>query len=142
MGKFFVDGVFLSFSVGVHCDLLQGKKGNQAPFFPHMGCKHPSCICFPVASSAFLIEVSRRSFTECWQFFLGALQTESLPVHWTSNINRDGNSEAKTNVQNETAKTFFKASGVKKFIVQINFYHSLLAFQFPLSLYTNASFCL
>lgn len=80
-----------------------------------------------VARSAFPTEVSRRSCTRVLAVCLGALQTEAIPVHWTSNANKN-RSEAKTNAQNETTRTFLTASGVTKFIVQINFYCSLLAF--------------
>jgi hypothetical protein len=86
---------------------LQGKKSNQAPFSSPDGLYVSFLHVLLVASSAFLSEVNSRSFTECWQFVLGALQTKSLPVHWTSNTNKNGNSETKSNVQNETAKTFF-----------------------------------
>lgn len=55
-----------------------GKKRQPSTFFSPYGLQASFLHMLSVASSAFLIEVSRRSFTECWQFLLGALQTESL----------------------------------------------------------------
>lgn len=91
-----------------------------------MGCKHPSACALGCSFS-----VSYRGQQEVMHKSVGSLSrclTEAVPVHWTSNANKNRRSEAKTNAQNETTRTFLTASGVTKFIVQINFYCSLLAF--------------
>lgn len=104
----FVGGAFSSLSVGVHCDLLQKKKGGEGGamhiFLPQMGCKHPSCICVRSLVQRFL-QRSAGGHPECGCLVLGALQTGLPPAD--GRHQGEWNGEATTSVQNATAETCF-----------------------------------
>lgn len=83
-----------------------------------------------VASSAFLTEVSSRSFI-VWAICARCFTNRVLPVYWTSNTNKKWEI-VKPKVMCETKQSsLFKAYDVKKILYRSSFTnHSLLLFPF------------